>query len=194
MTPQMVNLIDAVRALGLKATDLPSPHCIRIGGHPSTFPDRLAALQRALEEVDATGANALSDGPAAQAPDKIKRLEKALDGLLRFIQIKGVDVEAAADIVSDAMEVEGEKDKCKKYETLPMFSPKKWKKKQWFKPKFNLIPEVPGDVSIDSLRMFTLRHTAALMGSAIAGESAHLSRKVEALKEEAKAIAGPAPI
>jgi hypothetical protein len=194
MTPQIVNLIEATRALGLKLTDLPAPQCVRIGGHPSSFPDRLATLQRALEDVDAAGANALSGGPDAPIPDTVKRLEKALDGLLRFIQIKGVDVDAAVDIVTQAMDIEIDgKEKSKPFETLPMFRPKGWKKKKSFKPKFQLMPDLPGDAGIDDLRKIAgaAQETANLMGSAISRPSARLSREVEEIKAEAGAISAP---
>lgn len=192
MTPQIVNLIEAVRALGLKLTDKPAPQCIRIGGHPSSFPDRLATLQRALEDVDAAGANALADGPEAPTPDTVKRLEKALDGLLRFIQVKGVDIDAAVDIVTQAMDIDTS-EKSKPFETLPMFRPKGWKKKKSFKPKFHLMPDLPGDAGIEDLRKISgvAQETAKLMGAAAGRESARLSREVEEVKAEAEALASP---
>jgi hypothetical protein len=197
MTPQIVNLIEATRALGLKLTDQPAPQCIRIGGHPSSFPERLATLQRALEDVDASGANALSGGPDAPVPDTVKRLEKALDGLLRFIQIKGVDVDAAVDIVAQAMDLDIEgKDKTKPFETLPMFRPKNWKKKKAFKPRFQLMPDLPGDAGIEDLRKIAgmAQETANLMGSAAGRQSTRLIREVEELKAEAGAVGpGAAP-
>lgn len=192
MTPQIIGLIEATRALGLKLTDQPSPQCIRIGGSPSTFPERLATLQRCLEAVDASGAHSLSDGPDAPAPDKVKRLERALDGLLRFIQVKGVDIDAAVDIVSEAMDLDVS-EKTKPFETLPMFKPKGWKKKKSFKPRFHLMPDLPGDTSIDDLRKIATaaQETAALMGSAYGRQSKRLSREVEEIKDAAAAVSVP---
>jgi|HigsolmetaAR206D_1030411.scaffolds.fasta_scaffold01648_7 hypothetical protein len=165
MRPEIHELIEAVRALDLRLTGKPSPRCIRIGGDPADFPRRLADLQEKLERVDASGA--LAEEASAPASDEIAKYKKALDGLLRFIQVGNVDMETAVDIVAEALGVEAAK-RQKAYETLPAFAPKGWKRKKRFSPRLRLLPDQPGDVSLSLLRSlaFEADMTAAMMGQA----------------------------
>jgi len=192
MRPEVVDLIEAVRALGLRRTGKPAPGCVRISGDPKDFPARLAAVQERLDAVDASGALSQGDGPDAPAPDEVQRLTKALDGLLRYIQVKGVDMEAAVDIVSDAMGVDVPRKREKAYETLPMFAPRGWKKKKRFSPRMKLMPDLPGDVSVGTLRSlaFEANMTVSMMGSGFARESHRMAEDVDRM---ASVAVPPAP-
>jgi hypothetical protein len=181
MRPELVDLVEAVRALGLRRTGKPAPGCVRISGDPKDFPSRLDLLQSRLEAVDASGALSQGDGPDAPAPDEVQRLRKALDGLLRYIQVKGVDMEAAVDIVSEAIGVDVPRKREKAYETLPMFAPRGWKRRKRFSPRLKLMPDLPGDVSLGALRALAgeANMTVTMMGSAFAKESARMAEDVE---------------
>lgn len=183
MRPEIVDLIEAVRALGLRRTGKAGTRSVRISGDPKDFAELLATLQEKLELVDASGALADDDGPAAPRPDEIDRHRKALDGLLRFIQVRGLDLEAATDIVADALGVAGAAKSGKAFEILPKFAPKGWKKKKRLNPTLSLIPERPGDASLDDLRRiaFSVEATAGWMGSGFAKESRRLSEELDAM-------------
>jgi len=183
MSPEIIDLVEAVRALGIRLTGKPSPGCIRIGGDPKDFPLRLASLQERLEAVDASGALADDEGPAAPRPSdgEAERLRRALDGLLRYIQVKGVDMDAAVDIVSDALGVDVQQKKEKAYETLPRFAPRGVKRRKGFSPRLRLMPDLPSDVSIGSLRRIAgeANMTATMMGSGFAQESRRMADDVD---------------
>lgn len=187
MRPEVVDLVEAVRALGLRRTGRPAPGCVRISGDPKEFPARLAAVQERLEAVDASGALSQGGGPEAPSPDEVQRLRNALDGLLRFIQVKGVDMEAAVDIVSDALGVDVPGKREKAYETLPMFAPRGWKKRKRFSPRMRLMPDMPGDVSLGDLKRiaFEANLTTSMMGSAFAKESRHLADELDGMSSVA---------
>jgi len=186
MRPEIHDLIEAVRALGLSRTGKPSPRCIRIGCDPREFPDKLEVLQECLERVDASGALSSQE----DASQELDRYRKALDGLLRFIQVCGIDPEPAIDIVANALELEGEAKREKAYETLPMFAPKGWKRKKKLNPRLHLLPTLPGDAGIADLKKiaFAARMTADWMGAGFVRESKRLTEKIERM-----AGAAPAP-
>src|SRR5690606_17868567 len=69
---------------------------VRISGSAKDFPERLMALQLALEAYDRASA-------AAGALDDATRLRQALDGLFRWMRDKGIDVTEPMEIVGDAL-------------------------------------------------------------------------------------------
>jgi hypothetical protein len=170
MRREIHDLVESVRALGVRLTGQPAPKCIRLVGDPTDFAERLAAVQESLEAADASGALADDGGPEApKADDEAVRLRKALDGVLRYIQVRGVDMEEAVEIVADALGVEGGKKASSAFVTLPKFAPKGWKKKRSFKPRLKLLPDSPGDASINGLRKmaFEAEMTTTLLGSTV---------------------------
>lgn len=188
MRVELHDLVEAARSLGLRLTGRPAPNCIKVSGDTSDFAARLAVLQEALERVDASGALSEGGGPDAPAPEgEADRLKTALDRLLRFVQVKGVDMAEAVDIVADALGVEGGK-KSSAFVTLPKFAPKGWKKKKSFKPRLKLLPDRPGDVSLGELRKiaFEAEMTTNSLGSAIGKESARAAREIDEMVGEAE--------
>lgn len=166
MRQEIYDLIDAVRGLGLELTDRDPPKCVRIKGDPSDFWQRLERVQRALEEVDSSGS--LSDGSDAPEPrNDPEKLRAALDGVMRLFQLQGGNLQEAIDIVKEKMELEGGEKKKKGYVTLPFFAPNKIRKKGKYKPRLNLLPERPEDVTLGDLRKmaFEVSVTEALVGS-----------------------------
>lgn len=166
MRQEIFDLIDAVRGLGLELTDRDPPKCVRIKGDPADFWQRLERVQRALEDVDASGS--LADGSDAPEPkNDPEKLRAALDGVMRLFQLQGGNLQEAIDIVREKMGLEEGEKKKKGYNTLPFFAPDRIRKKSRYRPRLKLLPERPEDVSFDDLRKmaFEVSVTEALVGS-----------------------------
>lgn len=184
MRREIHDLVEAVRGLGLRLTGRPSPQCVRIAGDPRDFAERLASVQEALEAADASGALAGPDGPDAPSPadGEADRLRLALDRLLRYVQVKGVDMAEAVDIVAEAMDLDGVGKPQRAYAALPRFGPKGWKRGGGFKPRLKLLPDRPGDASLGDLRRiaFDVQVTATFLGATVAGSPAEEAREERA--------------
>lgn len=165
MRPEVYELIDAVRNLGLELTDRDPPKCVRIKGDPSDFWQRLERLQRALEAVDSEGALD-AEGAALEPRNDPEKLKAALDGVMRLFQLQGGNLQEAIDIVRDKMGLDGAEKKKKAYITLPFFAPASLKRKKKYKPRLKLLPKRPEDVSFDDLRRmaFEVSVTETLLG------------------------------
>jgi hypothetical protein len=166
MRQEIYDLIDSVRGLGLELTDRDPPKCVRIKGDPADFWQRLERVQRALEDVDASGS--LADGSNAPEPkNDPEKLRAALDGVMRLFQLQGGNLQEAIDIVREKMGLEEGEKKKKGYNTLPFFAPDRIRKKSRYRPRLKLLPERPEDVSFDDLRKmaFEVSVTEALVGS-----------------------------
>lgn len=142
MKKEIHELIDSVRALGIELTDKPSPKCIRISGEIADFADRLRRVQVALEAVDAAGSKSVDNEAGLEGVNDPVKLRSAIDGLIRFIQVKGDYLTEADAIVRSALGLtEGQHDKSKG--SLPSLTPSKMKKKRTYRPRLNIYPERP---------------------------------------------------
>lgn len=171
MKKEVHDLIEAVRALGIQLTGKPAPKCIRISGDTSDFAEKLRVVQEALEVLDASGA--ASEGKDFDGPEGVNdpvKLRAAIDGLLRFVQVKGDNFNEADAIVRDALNLEqGEKKKAQG--GLPTFTPARGKKRKGtYKPRLNVFPERPGEASLNDLKKIVheISVTESLLGSTIA--------------------------
>jgi len=173
MRPEAYELVDAVRGLGIELTDAPSPKCLRITSEPEAFWSRLVDVKRALDAFDrSSGQGSDIDGPAPG-----DRLRKALDAILRLYELQGGNMEMAALVVHDSLEVEATKEqpakKGKKDPVLlPVFAPSNIKKKSAYKPRINLIPDRPGSTSMDDIRrlQFDVSYVEAISGGTLAAD------------------------
>lgn len=172
MKKEIHDLIEAVRALGIELTGKPAPKCIRILGDTGAFAEKLKGVQEALEAVDASGGT--SEGKEIEGPEGVNdpvKLRAAIDGLLRFVQIKGDFLAEADAIVRDALSLaNGDEKKAKG--GLPTFTPGRGKKKRpgTYKPRLNVFPERPGEASLNDLKKIVheISVTESLLGSTIA--------------------------
>jgi hypothetical protein len=181
MNKEVHDLIESVRSLGIELTGKPAPKCIRISGDTGDFADKLKQVQLALEAVDAKGA--ASDGKDIDTPDGFSdpvKLRAAIDGLLRFVQVKGDFLSEADAIVRDALSLE-QPENSKSNGGLPSFTPSRMKKRRGtYKPRLNVFPERPGEASLNDLKKIVheLAVTESLLGKTIAKpvQSAHRSQ------------------
>lgn len=178
MRPEVYDLVENVRSLGIELTSAPTPRCLKITTDPDTFWARLVDVQRSLEAVDRSGGvNSDIDAPA---PDRdSEKLRKALDAILRLYELQGCNMEEAAHVIRASLELEKveekkTKKKGKEYVTLPVFAPNGIKKKGAYKPRISLIPEMPGSVSMDGLRgmAFDVTYVENISGATLAVEEA----------------------
>ncbi|MTH95916.1 hypothetical protein [Roseibium sp. RKSG952] len=188
MKREVHELIEAVRGLGLRLTGRPSPASVRIAGDPKTFPERLKVLQESLETFDAASAHGSHDGPDApelSPKDDPERLKQALDGLLRFVQASGGDLDAAVNVVAKALDIEGKAKKKSAYVTLPKFAPNGFKKKKNFKPKLSILGD-KAFTKLEDLRkqVFDVSITQDMLGETIGKESKLARKRVEEMKAE----------
>jgi len=181
MKKEVHDLVEAVRGLGIKLTGDPAPRCVRISGDARDFAERLERVQRALEALDAAEA-ASSDAEAPGMANDPGALRKALDGLLRLIQVKGMALEEADAIVRDALGLQ--EAETKKKGTLPAFKPSKLKRKRgYYSVRLKMFPERPGEVKIDDLKKIVheLGATESILGSTMARNEASFERSVRKL-------------
>ncbi len=132
MRPEISNLLESARALQLKATGETGPRCVRFGIENALIPEKLLALQQAIEAVDRAGSASLSSDPVDPGQDPAK-LRAAIDGIFGWMKLQGLDTGEAADIVASA--ITGQQKKQKRYVTLPRFAPEAVKRKKKWKPK-----------------------------------------------------------
>lgn len=179
MKPEIYALIEAVRDLGIKLTGDPSPRSIRITGDTGAFAEKLRYLQEALEAVDRASSSSVGDEFNSNVNDPAK-LKNALDGLLRFIQTRGVNISEVDSIVRDALQIgASEEVQTQKVATLPSFAPSSLKKRKGkFKPRLNIYPERPGEASLNDLKkiVFELGAVESLLGATLAKPTANFER------------------
>lgn len=131
MRKDVVDLIEAVRGLGLTPTGEDGPRCIRIDGDAKAFPERLLAVAKALEAVDAKGGIA-----AAEENVDLVKLKSAIDGVFRWIKLQGLKTDEPFDIIAQALGGTP-RSKGKKLDTMPVFAMSYRPKKKW-KPQISL--------------------------------------------------------
>lgn len=171
MKKEVHDLIECVRALGIELTGKPAPKCIRISGDTGDFADKLKQLQLALEAVDV--AESVSDGVDIDGPEGFNdpvKLRAAVDGLLRFVQVKGDFLAEADAIVRDALNLD-QPENSKSKGGLPSFTPSRLKKRRGtYKPRLAVFPDRPGEASLNDLKKIVheLSVTESLLGSTIA--------------------------
>jgi len=178
MRKEIHDLINAVRALGVQLTGKPAPKCIKIAGDAKDFALRLHDVQWALEAFDASSASAAGADDKPESINDPVKLRKALDDILRFIQMKGINIAECDEIVRNALNLEVEEPEKKKG-TLPSFVPSKLKKKKGsFKPRVNIYPDRPGEASFSDLRKIVheLSVTESMLGHTVAKPVASFKR------------------
>ncbi|MGY3581856.1 hypothetical protein ACVIGB_000073 [Bradyrhizobium sp. USDA 4341] len=132
MRPEIHRLVQAVRELEIEPTGQPAPHCVRIGIAKEQLPQRLLMLRQTLDEVDAGGSLVLGN---AESED-LTKLKDALDGLLRYIKMRGLDFTEAEEIVRTALGKPRKRQEAMKL--LPVFAPNGHKRRKKIKPKLRL--------------------------------------------------------
>lgn len=175
MNKEFYELVDAVRGLGVERTGNPAPRCVKITGDPRDFSERLERLQLSLEAFDAAGSSK-SDGISDPAA-----LRKAIDGLLKLIQVKGVSMTEADMIVRNALSLDGE-EKKKAKGSIPAFKPPKLKKKRgYYSLRLKVLPDRPGSAKIEDLIKIVheLDATASVLGATVPKEKISSSLKGE---------------
>lgn len=178
MRKDVVDLIEAVRGLALVPTGESGPKCIRIEGDPKTFPDRLLAVAKALEAVDAKGAVSASDENVDLA-----KLKAAIDGVFRWIRLQGLKTDEPFDIIAQALGG-APRSKGKKLDTMPVFALTFRPKKQW-KPRVSLGRRLEDEKAPVTLEEH--REQAAKMGEVI-GKMGAAAPVVHERKEEPEPI------
>jgi hypothetical protein len=174
MRPEIFDLIESVRALGIELTDAPAPKCLKITGDPNAFWAGLVTVQRSLEAVDRSGGTSTDIDTPEPSLDSDK-LRRALDGVLRLYELQGGNMDQAVNVVEEALAVTSEaktEKKGKQYAALPVFAPNGIKKKSSYSPRIRLIPEMPGSVSMAGLRSmnFDISYVEAISGATLASD------------------------
>ena len=132
MRPEIHRLVQAIRDLEIQPTGQPAPHCVRIGIPKEQLPEKLLAARVALDEVDASGSLVLGNPEAEELP----KYKEALDGLLRYIKMRGLDFSEAEEIVRTALGKPRKRPEVMK--PLPVFAPDGYKKRKKIKPKLKI--------------------------------------------------------
>jgi hypothetical protein len=135
MRKELAHLIATVRDLGIRATGRPSPNCISVGAPTEGFPDRLLALAEALDAYDGAEAAKPAQHELFDDPEKLRR---GFNAILRFMEVRGYDVEGAMDAAAGAMELRRKSRGVLK--PVPIFSPRAWRKDKAFDPTFSHTP------------------------------------------------------
>ena len=132
MRQEIHRLVQAVRDLQIDPTGQPAPHCVRIGIPKEQLPERLLTLRERLDEVDAGGSlvNSVTES------QELSKTREALDGLLRYIKMGGVDFSEAEEIVRTALGKPRKRPDALK--PLPVFAPNGWRRRKKLKPKIKL--------------------------------------------------------
>lgn len=176
MNKYMFDIISAVRDLGVILTGQPAPKSVKISGKLEDFSLKLQILQEALEAFDAAGSySSINEGVSSigePSPlNDTEKLKKAIDGLLKFIQLKGDFMVEADAIVRDALNLDEKNEEVKRKKSLPSLTPSKKKKKNSiYKPRLNLMPERPGSATLEDLRNifeFEIAGTQSLLGDTL---------------------------
>lgn len=172
MKREFLELVEAVRSLGIRLTGKPAPKCVRLADPPN-FVQRLEDVQRALEALDASGALAGDhEIPAPEPKDDPKRLREALDKVMRLYQIAGGNLQDLDQVVRASLGLgpaEEEAKKGKEHNTLPAFAPARLKRKKGYRPRLNVYPDRPGEASFNDLRkiVYDLNSTSAILGATV---------------------------
>lgn len=186
MRQEAYDLIEAVRSLGIEITGVPGPKSFRIANDPDTFWTRIVQVKRALDNFDRAGGSSMD---FQAPPPNDEKLKKALDAILRLYELQGGNMEEAAAVIRDTLELEAmvseEEKKAKKkkeYVSLPAFAPNGIKKKSTYKPRISLIPDMPGSVDMDGLRRlgFDVSYVEAISGATLAGDPHERNRPAPA--------------
>lgn len=135
MRKELAHLIATVRDLGIRATGRPGPNCIAVGSPTETFPERLLLVAEALEAYDGAEAAKPIQHELLDDPEKLRR---GLNAVLKFMDIRGYDVEGAMDAAAVAMELKRKSRGVLK--PVPIFSPRAWRKDKSFDPTFSHSP------------------------------------------------------
>ncbi|GJD87679.1 hypothetical protein BHAOGJBA_1184 [Methylobacterium hispanicum] len=131
MRKELAHLIATVRDLGIRATGRSAPHCIAVGSPTETFPERLLRVAEALQAYD--GAEVAKPGQHELLDDP-EKLRRGLDAVLRFMELRGYDVEGALDAAASAMEL---KRRNRGAKPIPVLRPRAWRRESAFSPTFN---------------------------------------------------------
>lgn len=137
MRKELAHLIATVRDLGIRATGRPGPNCIAVGSPTETFPERLLRVAEALEAYDGAEAAKPLQHELLDDPEKLRR---GLNAILKFMDIRGYDVEGAMDAAAGAMDLKRKSRGALK--PVPIFSPRAWRKDKSFDPTFSHSPNV----------------------------------------------------
>lgn len=173
MKQETYDLVEAVRALGIELTDAPVPRCLRITSDADTFWERLIAVRKALDAFDRAG-GASKDVDAPKPPEDA--MKAALAALLRLYEAQGGNMDQAADLIREKIgggKAGGEVGKKKDGPVpIPTFAPGSIKKKKHYKPRINLIPDMPGKVSLAGLQRLNLdvQYVEAISGATLASD------------------------
>lgn len=185
MQKEFFELVEAARNLKIKITDKPSPKCIAIQGNLSEFPENLKRLQEALEKFDSVSGTTLND---ENKENDVNKYKKALDGIIKLLQIKGQDLDEIKSIITNSLEIEGETKSSNDYSTLPKFAPKAWKKKKGFRPRLKLTIDNKALDQInanDLLKMKTeIDMTNNMIGEMAIKQNSKEEKMIEELKQE----------
>lgn len=149
MRKDIHRLAEAVRALQIEPTGHPAPNCIRLVIAKETLPEALLEAREALDAFDAAGGASISSSPT----EDVAKLREAIDGLLRYVKMRGLEIDDAEDIVRNALGKS--KKRRKKLEPLPVFAPNGWKRRKKFKPTLRIGADstTKSDVESDARKM-----------------------------------------
>jgi hypothetical protein len=147
MRKEVVDLVEAARALKLTRTGEPGVRCVRIGVPSPEFPSKLETLQAALEAVDASGA--LKAGAGELDNDRMK---SAIDSVFRWMKMQGIDTNDPLRILGEALAGKPAKSQGS-YMPLPKFAPNVAKKKKKWNPQLKLGSDLGSNRDITAMTM-----------------------------------------
>ncbi len=133
MRKEIHRLAEAVRAMQIEPTGQAAPNCVRLGMAKEKLPEALLEAREALDAFDAAGGPAANEAAPAEDAGKLRQ---AIDGLLRYIKMRGLDLDDAEDIVRSSLGKH--KKRRKRLEPLPIFAPNGWKRRKRFKPALKI--------------------------------------------------------
>lgn len=149
MRKDIHRLAEAVRALQIEPTGQPAPNCIRLAIAKERLPEAMLEAREALDAFDAAGGASATPQPT----EDVIKLREAIDGLLRYVKMRGLEIDDAEDIVRNALGKS--KKRRKKLEPLPVFAPNGWKRRKKAKPTLRIGTDSisKSDVESDARKM-----------------------------------------
>jgi hypothetical protein len=147
MRKDIHRLAEAVRALQIEPTGQSAPNCIRLAIVKEKLPEALLEAREALDAFDAAGGVTAAPPPT----EDVAKLRQAIDGLLRYVKMRGLETDDAEDIVQSALGKS--KKRRKRLEPLPVFAPNGWKHRKKFKPTLRIALDNKSDMESDARKM-----------------------------------------
>lgn len=130
MRKVIADFVESVRALRVSVVVRDGERHVRIDSDAHQLRSQLLEVHDALVAVDADGALSRGEDP--------QKYRAGIEGLLRYIQLQGLPIDGALDVLAEHLGTGEVAKKSASYEILPNYSPSHVRKKRTWKPNLTL--------------------------------------------------------